>query len=132
MAAPLIAIALAGWASAAPVQVDMGWHAAEGHKDLQMGPHVRALRTLVPSRWVSIDAGGALGWAMTPVFGDINGGVMDLRQLFSRPVGWRQPYTTPDPELFLCSASTPPGGGVHGMCGVFAARAALRRLRQAR
>jgi phytoene dehydrogenase-like protein len=38
------------------------------------------------------------------------------------------PYATPDPRLFLCSASTPPGGGVHGMCGVHAARAAMARL----
>ncbi len=66
------------------------------------------------------------------VGGDINGGVMDLGQLFARPAGWRRPYATPDPDLFLCSASTPPGGGVHGMCGVFAARAALRRLRRRR
>lgn len=64
------------------------------------------------------------------VGGDINGGVMDLAQLFARPAGWRRPYATPDPDIFLCSASTPPGGGVHGMCGLFAARAALRRLRK--
>jgi phytoene dehydrogenase-like protein len=66
------------------------------------------------------------------VGGDINGGVMDLSQLFARPAGWRRPYATPDPDIFLCSASTPPGGGVHGMCGLFAARAALHRLRKHR
>jgi phytoene dehydrogenase-like protein len=59
------------------------------------------------------------------VGGDINGGVLDLRQLFTRPT-WRA-YTTPRRDLFLCSASTPPGGGVHGLCGFFAARAALSR-----
>jgi phytoene dehydrogenase-like protein len=59
------------------------------------------------------------------VGGDINGGAADLRQLFARPVV-REPYATPDRRLFLCSASTPPGGGVHGMCGWHAARAALR------
>jgi phytoene dehydrogenase-like protein len=61
------------------------------------------------------------------VGGDINGGVQDLRQLFTRPVARFSPYTTPNPRIFLCSASTPPGGGVHGMCGYFAARAALKR-----
>lgn len=61
--------------------------------------------------------------------GDITGGVTDWWQLFTRPVLRLNPYTTPNPRLFLCSSSTPPGGGVHGMCGYFAARAALRRLR---
>jgi phytoene dehydrogenase-like protein len=62
------------------------------------------------------------------VGGDINGGVQDLRQLFSRPVASLVPYATSDPGIFLCSSSTPPGGGVHGLCGFHAARAALRRL----
>jgi len=61
------------------------------------------------------------------VGGDINGGLMDLRQLFTRPVARPVPYTTPDERLFICSSATPPGGGVHGMCGYFAAKAALRR-----
>jgi phytoene dehydrogenase-like protein len=63
------------------------------------------------------------------VGGDINGGVQDLRQLFTRPVARLDPYTTPVDGLYLCSSSTPPGGGVHGMCGYFAARSALRRAR---
>ena len=62
------------------------------------------------------------------VGGDINGGVQDLLQLWTRPVARPVPYSTPDPRVFLCSSSTPPGGGVHGMCGFHAARAALRRL----
>jgi len=57
--------------------------------------------------------------------GDINGGVQDLRQLFTRPVPSLNPYATPARGVYLCSSSTPPGGGVHGMCGYFAARAAL-------
>jgi phytoene dehydrogenase-like protein len=61
------------------------------------------------------------------VGGDINGGVQDLRQLFTRPVARAVPYSTPVPGLFICSSSTPPGGGVHGMCGYWAARSALRR-----
>jgi phytoene dehydrogenase-like protein len=62
------------------------------------------------------------------VGGDINAGVQDLRQLFTRPVARLSPYTMPNRRLFICSASTPPGGGVHGMCGLFAARAALKRM----
>ena len=60
------------------------------------------------------------------VGGDINGGIQDLRQLFTRPTV-APPYRTPDRKLYLCSSSTPPGGGVHGMCGYYAARTALRR-----
>ncbi|HKG56366.1 MAG TPA: NAD(P)/FAD-dependent oxidoreductase [Candidatus Limnocylindrales bacterium] len=64
------------------------------------------------------------------VGGDIAGGRIDLRQLFTRPsLRVLDPYSTPNPSLFICSASTPPGGGVHGMCGALAARSALRRLR---
>jgi len=61
------------------------------------------------------------------VGGDINGGMASLRQTFARPVVSLCPYATPNPRIFLCSASTPPGGGVHGMCGYHAARAALGR-----
>jgi phytoene dehydrogenase-like protein len=60
------------------------------------------------------------------VGGDINGGTMDLRQLFFRPVRKLVPYRTPLKGLYLCSSSTPPGGGVHGMCGYSAALVALR------
>ena len=60
------------------------------------------------------------------VGGDINGGVQDWRQLFTRPVARINPYTTPAPEIYLCSSSTPPGGGVHGMCGYYAAQAVLQ------
>jgi phytoene dehydrogenase-like protein len=58
--------------------------------------------------------------------GDITGGVMDLRQILARPALRLTPYATPARNLFLCSASTPPGAGVHGMCGFHAANAALR------
>lgn len=61
------------------------------------------------------------------VGGDINSGIQDLAQLWTRPVARFSPYTTPVDGLYLCSSSTPPGGGVHGMCGYHAARAALSR-----
>lgn len=63
------------------------------------------------------------------VGGDITGGVMDLRQIFTRPTARWVPYSTPNERIFLCSASTPPGGGVHGMCGFHAARAVLQSLK---
>jgi phytoene dehydrogenase-like protein len=63
------------------------------------------------------------------VGGDLNGGVMDLGQLFFRPARRLVPYRTPLRGVYLCSASTPPGGGVHGMCGYSAARVALKDLR---
>jgi phytoene dehydrogenase-like protein len=58
--------------------------------------------------------------------GDINGGVQDFFQLFTRPVISLNPYATPTKGLYICSSSTPPGGGVHGLCGYFAAQAALQ------
>jgi phytoene dehydrogenase-like protein len=62
------------------------------------------------------------------IHGDMSGGRIDLRQLFTRPVARLDPYSTPDPRLFLCSSSTPPGGGIHGMPGWHAAHSVLRRL----
>jgi phytoene dehydrogenase-like protein len=60
------------------------------------------------------------------VGGDIVGGVQDLGQLFTRPTKRLNPYTTPNPSIFICSASTPPGGGVHGMCGLHCATTVLK------
>ena len=62
------------------------------------------------------------------VGGDINGGLQHWAQFFTRPAVRWDPYSTPDPRLFVCSASTPPGGGVHGLCGLHAARSVLRSL----
>jgi len=62
------------------------------------------------------------------VGGDINGGVQDLRQLYTRPVPRLNPYATPLTGVYLCSSATPPGGGVHGMCGWNAAMSAIRAM----
>jgi len=59
--------------------------------------------------------------------GDISGGLQHFGQLFTRPAIRLDPYSTPNRKLYICSSSSPPGGGVHGMCGRFAARSALRR-----
>jgi phytoene dehydrogenase-like protein len=67
-------------------------------------------------------------WNPNLVGGDINGGYMDLRQLFTRPMPRPNPYSTPAEGLYICSSSTPPGGGVHGMSGYLAARVVLRYL----
>jgi phytoene dehydrogenase-like protein len=61
---------------------------------------------------------------------DITGGYMELRQIFTRPMLRLNPYSTPAIGLYICSSSTPPGGSVHGLCGYFAARAALLSRRR--
>jgi phytoene dehydrogenase-like protein len=88
---------------------------APGFRDRILGTHVMGTADL--ERYNPNNVGGA-----------ITGGVTDLGQLFTRPAVRINPYATPNPRLFICSASTPPGGGVHGMCGYHAARTALRHL----
>jgi phytoene dehydrogenase-like protein len=87
---------------------------APGFKELILGRHTRNCAEL--ERYNGNFVGG-----------DINGGLQDLRQIIARPVAGRHPYATSDPDIFLCSSSTPPGGGVHGMCGYHAARLAIER-----
>ena len=60
--------------------------------------------------------------------GDINGGIQDIRQLFTRPALRFSPYRTSSKGIYICSSSTPPGGGVHGMCGYHAAKRAMRDI----
>jgi phytoene dehydrogenase-like protein len=62
------------------------------------------------------------------VGGDINGGAIDITQLFTRPAVRLSPYRTAAKGIYICSASTPPGGGVHGMCGYYAAKKALKAI----
>ncbi len=88
---------------------------APGFRDL-----VLARSVLTPSRLHELNP--------NYVGGDINGGAQDLRQMFTRPAPRIVPYSTPARGLYICSSSTPPGGGVHGMCGYHAARAALRAV----
>lgn len=76
----------------------------------------------------TITAAGMERYNSNYVGGDINGGVLDWRQLFVRPLGLTDPYRMPLRGVYLCSSSTPPGGGVHGMCGYHAAQSAIRFL----
>lgn len=76
----------------------------------------------------SMNAAGMELYNANYVGGDINGGVQDLWQHFTRPVARWVPYSTPAKGIYLCSSSTPPGGGVHGMCGYHAAQAVLKSV----
>jgi phytoene dehydrogenase-like protein len=74
----------------------------------------------------SMTARGLERYNANYVGGDIAGGMSDLGQLFFRPVAKLDPYATSARDIYLCSSSTPPGGGVHGMCGYWAAQSVLR------
>jgi phytoene dehydrogenase-like protein len=88
---------------------------APGFRDLILARHV-----LRPADLEALDA--------NLVGGDVNGGAGLLTQIFTRPVPRLDPYATPVDGLYICSASTPPSGGVHGMCGHNAAMKALERM----
>lgn len=75
----------------------------------------------------TIHAGAMHRYNPNYIGGDINGGVQNLRQILFRPVVSLSPYETGIPHVYLCSSSTPPGGGVHGMCGYHAAGVVLRK-----
>jgi phytoene dehydrogenase-like protein len=87
---------------------------APGFRDCILARHVSS-----PAVLESMDA--------NLVGGDIGGGVMSVRQLLFRPT--LRYYSTGTPDIYLCSASTPPGAGVHGMCGYHAAKLALWRMK---
>ncbi len=114
-----------GWAYC---HVPPGWR---GDAASAIEAHVEAF---APGFRETIVARSSMGPAQMEAYnanyvgGDINGGVSDLRQLFFRPAPRIDPYATPARDIFLCSSSTPPGGGVHGMCGYWAARSVLRHV----
>jgi phytoene dehydrogenase-like protein len=89
---------------------------APGFKDTILARHTRNARALEE-------------YNPNYVGGDIGAGAVTLRGTLARPRLGVSPYATSNRRLFVCSASTPPGGGVHGMCGYHAARAAMRRHR---
>ncbi|PTQ96574.1 phytoene dehydrogenase-like protein [Mucilaginibacter yixingensis] len=76
----------------------------------------------------TFDTGKLQAYNTNYIGGDINGGIIDIRQLFTRPALRRSPYRTSAKGIYLCSSSTPPGGGVHGMCGYNAAQRVLKDI----
>jgi phytoene dehydrogenase-like protein len=88
---------------------------APGFRDCIIARH-----TMTPAQFEAYNA--------NYIGGDIGGGLQNLLQIVARPSLRINPYTTPLKNVFICSSSTPPGGGVHGMCGYFAARAALKTI----
>jgi len=108
-------------------------HAPSGSKE-DLGPAIDrqierfapGFRDLVLARH-SVDSQTIEAHNPNYVGGDISGGVQDLPQLLMRPSARWDPYSTPTDGIYICSSSTPPGAGVHGMCGYLAARSALRR-----
>ncbi|UFS72137.1 NAD(P)/FAD-dependent oxidoreductase [Geomonas sp. RF6] len=93
----------------------------------QMERFAPGFRELILARQTRNSAGLQL-YNENFVGGDVNGGVQDLAQIVRRPVAGPRPYATPDSTLFICSSSTPPGGGVHGMAGYHAARCVIASL----
>lgn len=88
---------------------------APGFKDVIAGRHITT-----PAAFEKYNA--------NYIGGDINGGMQDIWQLYTRPVAKLNPYKTSSDKIYICSSSTPPGGGVHGMCGYYAARSVLKDL----
>lgn len=122
--------------SRAPAEMHVAWaycHVPNGSTVDQTGAIERQIERFAPGfRDVVLNRHTMTTAAMEThnanyIGGDINGGAGDLRQLFTRPIASLHPWATPLDGVYLCSSSTPPGGGVHGMCGLHAARLALKR-----
>ncbi|HUQ04123.1 MAG TPA: NAD(P)/FAD-dependent oxidoreductase [Kofleriaceae bacterium] len=111
-----------GWAYC---HVPSGWSGdATAAIEDQIERHAPGFREVILRR-ASVDASQLAAYNPNYVGGDINAGLSDVRQLFFRPMPRVDPYMTPAGDVFVCSSSTPPGGGVHGMCGYWAAQSAL-------
>jgi phytoene dehydrogenase-like protein len=125
--------------SRAPAGQHTGWaycHVPNGSRvdmtqriEAQMERFAPGFKDLILARQVRNTA-GYQAYNENCVGGDINGGVQDLRQILARPVPGKRPYATSNKGIYLCSSSTPPGGGVHGMCGYHAARCAIDAVSQ--
>ncbi len=123
--------------SRAPAGMHVAWaychvpHGSTLDATAAIESHVEAFapgfRDLIVGR-STMTAGDVQRYNANYIGGDINGGIADLGQLFFRPVARVDPYSTPASDIFVCSSSTPPGGGVHGMCGYWAARSVLQRV----
>lgn len=123
-----------------PSRAPAGWHTAwaychvpngstvdmTGRIEDQVERYAPGFRDLIMARSVR-DPAALEAYDENYVGGDINGGLQDWRQLIFRPIPRLDPYATGARGIYLCSSSTPPGGGVHGMSGHLAARSALRR-----
>lgn len=120
----------------APAGQHVGWaycHVPHGSNidassliEAQIERHAPGFKDLVIAR-STLDAQQIEAYNWNYIGGDINGGLSDVRQLFTRPLPQLDPYATGADDIFLCSSSTPPGGGVHGMCGYWAAHSALAK-----
>lgn len=121
----------------APTDRHIGWaycHVPNGSREDASALIEAELERYAPGFGASIlarrmsDTAAVEAYNPNYIGGDINGGIADLRQLFFRPVAKVDPYATSAANMFICSSSTPPGGGVHGLCGYYAATSALRYL----
>jgi phytoene dehydrogenase-like protein len=124
-------------ASRAPAGKHTAWaycHVPNGSKEDMTGIIERQVERFAPGFRNTILAKHTFNTAQLEEYnpnyigGDINGGVIDIGQLFTRPVLRVSPYKTSAKGLYICSSSTPPGGGVHGMCGYHAAKKALKDI----
>jgi phytoene dehydrogenase-like protein len=121
--------------SRAPAGKDVVWaycHVPNGSAVEMADRILDQIERFAPGFRERIVASNTMGPAQLQIYndnyvgGDINGGMQDLSLLWTRPAARIDPYRTPDPGIFICSSSTPPGGGVHGLCGYHAAQSALR------
>jgi phytoene dehydrogenase-like protein len=123
--------------SRAPDGQHTGWaycHVPNGSTEDMTEPIIRQIERFAPGFRDCIIAKHAMHaqdmqtYNPNYIGGDINGGRADITQLFTRPAGLFDPYYIPKTNMYIASSSTPPGGGVHGMCGYHAAESVLRRL----